>query len=381
MLQKHLGANRGLWVMLIFFGMISLLLVYSSVMTLAYRFHQGNTEFYLLKHAAILLFGLTIGYTIQKVKYVFWGRISVFLYIFILPLLAFTLFNGISVGEASRWLEIPGINLSFQPSDPAKLILILFTCRNIVKYPEALHDFKKFMLRFILPAVLMCLFIFPANLSTAILIFLNTILILWISGASIKNLFYLFLILTVIGIVFFTLIWFVPEFVPRGKTWKSRIENFSNEKSSGNYQAEQAKIAIASGGLVFGKGPGNSIQRAFLPQASSDFIFAIMVEEYGVLISILVLFFYLILLYKGIQIYRSCEHPFGATVALGLVISIVVQALVNMMVAVNLIPVTGQPLPLISMGGTSIWFTMVAMGIIMSINNKIHQKKESEISE
>jgi cell division protein FtsW len=376
MFQKLTGANRGLWIMLIVFSMISMLLVYSSIMTLAYRFHQGNTEFYLIKHALILLFGLFIGYGIQKIKYVFWGKISFLLYLFIIPLLAFTLFNGISVGEASRWLEIPGLNLSFQPSDPAKLILILYLSRNLVKYPEDLRNFKKFLLRFILPPALMCLFIFPANLSTAALIFLNALLLIWIGGAPIKNLLYLLIILLATSVLFISLIWYAPDLIPRGKTWKSRIENFTGKKDSGNYQAEQAKIAIASGGILFGKGPGNSIQRAFLPQASSDFIFAIMVEEYGMVISVFVLFLYLILFYKGIQIYRSCDQPYGSLVALGLILSIVMQAMVNMMVAVNLMPVTGQPLPLISMGGTSIWFTMMAMGIIMSINNRIHHKKE-----
>jgi len=374
-MQNALNINRVFWVLLILFCMFSLLLVYSSVVTLAYRYHQGDAEFYLLKHALILLFGLALCYFVQQSNFVFFGRISGPLYILAVILLIITLFKGVSVGEASRWLEIPGTNLSFQPSDPAKLILILFTGRNLVKYKEDMIPFKRFLIRFILPAAVMFLLIFPVNLSTAVLLMCNVVLLVWVAGAPHKNIFFLFLLSLLAAGIIVGLIWFFPQVIPRGQTWKSRIESYVGKKEKGNYQAEQAKIAIASGGVLWGKGPGKSIQRAFLPQASSDFIFAILVEEYGILISVFVMLLYIILFYRCLQIYHQSPNEFGSIITMGISIGIVFQAFINMLVAVNLIPVTGQPLPLISMGGTSIWFTMISLGLIMSVNLYTHRKK------
>jgi cell division protein FtsW len=203
---------------------------------------------------------------------------------------------------------------------------------------------------------------------------------MFLGGINMKNIFKTLGICTLLGSVFFTWIWLSPESIPggRGPTWKSRIENFSNGDSRSNYQSEQAKIAIATGGII-GKGPGNSIQRAFLPQASSDFIFAIIIEEYGLMIGFLLLFLYMILLYRGIKILRDNDKPFACLVAIGLSFNLSIQALVNMAVAVNLFPVTGQTLPLISMGGTSIWFTMISLGIILSISRGIEEKTEENL--
>jgi len=204
--------------------------------------------------------------------------------------------------------------------------------------------------------------------------------LMFFGGIGTKILLKLLGVFLVFASLFFTWVWLAPETIPggRGITWKSRIENFSSGETNNNYQSEQAKIAIATGGVI-GKGPGNSTQRAFLPQASSDFIYAIIIEEYGLLVGFSILFLYMVLFYRGVKILRDNGKPFGGLLAIGLSFSLVFQALVNMAVAVNLFPVTGQPLPLISMGGTSIWFTMIALGIIISASKSIEDKTEENL--
>jgi cell division protein FtsW len=308
------------------------------------------------------------------------SRISQIGFIFSIPLLIYTLLKGVSAGEASRWIEIPGLGLTFQSSDIAKLMLLIFCARVIALKGDQLIDFKSVFKHLLIPIGLVCILILPANFSTAAILFFNCMLLMFVGGIPFK------IILKIIGIcvlaatLFFSWVWISPETIPggRGLTWKARIENFSNADSKSNYQSEQAKIAIATGGII-GKGPGNSTQRAFLPQASSDFIYAIIVEEYGLVIGFLLLFLYMILLYRGIKIFRDNDKPFGGLVAIGLSLSLVFQALVNMAVAVNLFPVTGQPLPLISMGGTSILFTMIALGIIISVSRSTEIKGEENL--
>jgi cell division protein FtsW len=245
---------------------------------------------------------------------------------------------------------------------------------------KEMTDFKSVFKYLLVPIGLICMLILPANFSTAALLFFNCILLMFIGGIQAKIILKIFGICILTAALFFSWVWLAPDTIPggRGPTWKSRIENFSKGDSKSNYQSEQAKIAIATGGII-GKGPGNSTQRAFLPQASSDFIYAIIIEEYGLVIGFLLLFLYMILLYRGIKILRDNDKPFGGLVAIGLSFSLVFQALVNMAVAVNLFPVTGQPLPLISMGGTSIWFTMIALGIILSVSRSIEDKGEEKL--
>ena len=379
-LLNYLKGDKVIWAIMFLLSLLSILVVYSAVVTLAHKFKQGNTEYYLLKHFIIIALGFGIAYVFHKIKYTVFSKVAQIGFILSIPLLIYTLLKGVSAGEASRWLEIPGLGLTFQSSDIAKLMLLIYIARILTVKAKELNDFKSVFKYLLVPIGIICALILPANFSTAALLFFNCVLLMFVGGINAK------IILKIVGIciltatLFFSWVWVAPETIPggRGPTWKSRIENFSNGDTKSNYQSEQAKIAIATGGVI-GKGPGNSTQRAFLPQASSDFIYAIIIEEYGLLIGFLLLFLYMILLYRGIKILRDNDKPFGGLVAVGLSFSLVFQALVNMAVAVNLFPVTGQPLPLISMGGTSIWFTMIALGIILSVSRSIEDKGEEKL--
>ncbi len=324
----------------------------------------------------IIVLGFGLAYTFHKIKYTWFSRISQFGFILSVPLLIYTLLKGVSSGEANRWLEIPGIGLTFQTSDIAKLMLIMYIARILTVKQDQLQDFKSVLKYLMFPIGIICLLILPANFSTAALLFVNCLFLMFVGRVKLKFMFYIIGACIVFAFLLGITIWQFPNIVPRGQTWKARLENFSKGDAKSNYQSEQAKIAIATGGVI-GKGPGNSTQRAFLPQASSDFIYAIIIEEYGLFMGFSMLFFYMIFFFRGIRIIRDTEKPFGGYLAAGLTFSLVFQALINMAVAVNLFPVTGQPLPLVSMGGTSIWFTCIAIGIILSVS-KSNADKEVE---
>ncbi len=379
-LFNYLKGDKVIWAIMFFLSLLSILAVYSSVVTLAHRYKEGNSESYLVKHFVIIALGFGIAYVFHKIKYTVFSKVAQIGFILSIPLLVYTLLKGVSAGEASRWLEIPGLGLTFQSSDVAKLMLIMYVARILALKLDELVDFKSVFKQLLIPIGIVCALILPANFSTAALLFFNCILLMFLGGINIKILLKIVGICILVATLFFTWVWMAPETIPggRGPTWKARIENFSKGDSNSNFQSEQAKIAIATGGVI-GKGPGNSTQRAFLPQASSDFIYAIIIEEYGLAIGSLLLFLYMILLYRGVKIMRDKDKPFGGLVAIGLSFSLVFQALVNMAVAVNLFPVTGQPLPLISMGGTSIWFTMIALGIILSVSRGIEEKGEEKL--
>ena len=379
-LFNYLKGDKVIWAIMFLLSLLSILVVYSAVVTLAHKFKQGNTEFYLIKHFALISLGFVIAYMFHKIKYTVFSKVAQIGFIFCIPLLIYTLLKGVSQGDASRWLEIPGLGLTFQTSDIAKLMLIIYVARILTVKAKELQDFKAVLKHLLLPIGVICILILPANFSTAALLFFNCLLLMFLGGIRMNIILKIFGICVLVAALFFSWIWVLPESIPggRGTTWKSRIENFSSGDAKSNYQSEQAKIAIAMGGVI-GKGPGNSTQRAFLPQASSDFIYAIIIEEYGLITGFVILFLYMILLYRGIKILRDNDKPFGAFVAIGLSFSLVFQALVNMAVAVNLFPVTGQPLPLISMGGTSIWFTMISMGIILSVSKSIEDKTEEKL--
>ncbi|MCC6371667.1 MAG: FtsW/RodA/SpoVE family cell cycle protein [Bacteroidia bacterium] len=379
-LFNYLKGDKVIWAIMFLLSLLSVLVVYSAVVTLAHKFKQGNTEYYLLKHFIIIALGFGIAYMFHKIKYTVFSKVAQIGFVLSIPLLVYTLLKGVSAGEASRWLEIPGLGLTFQSSDIAKLMLIMYVARVLAIKGKELGDFKGVFKHLLVPIGVICALILPANFSTAALLFLSCLLLMFLGGINIKIILKILGICILVATLFFSWVWFAPETIPggRGPTWKSRIENFKRGDTKSNYQSEQAKIAIATGGVI-GKGPGNSTQRAFLPQASSDFIYAIIIEEYGLFIGFLLLFLYMILLYRGIKILRDNDKPFGGLVAVGLSFSMVFQALVNMAVAVNLFPVTGQPLPLISMGGTSIWFTMIALGIILSVSRSIEDKGEEKL--
>lgn len=372
-LFKYIKGDKVIWTVVLLLSLLSILVVYSSVVALAYRYKNGDTGSYLIKHIFIVGSGMFLMYLIHKIKYSYFSRISQIAIFLTAPLLLYTLLKGVSAGEANRWLPIPGTSLTFQTSDFAKLVLITYVARMLSIKQDVIKDFKQAFLPILIPIVITCALIFPANFSTAALLFLNCLVLMFVGRMNAKHLW----LLIGSGVVFIgllvALIWNFPDVIPRGRTWKARIENFSSGDTETNFQAEQAKIAIANGG-VLGKGPGNSSQRNFLPQASSDFIYAIVIEEWGLITAVVIVFLYIVLLFRGIRIANKSERTFGSLLAIGLTFSLVFQAMINMAVAVNLFPVTGQPLPLVSMGGTSIWFTSIAIGIILSVSREVDEK-------
>ena len=379
-LFNYLKGDKVIWAIMFILSLLSILVVYSAVVTLAHKFKQGNSEYYLVKHFFTVALGFGIAYVFHKIKYTAFSKVAQIGFIFSIPLLIYTLLRGVSAGDAARWIPIPGLGLTFQSSDIAKFMLIIYVARVLTIKAKELTDFKAVLRHLMLPIGIVCALILPANFSTAALLFFNCLILMFVAGINLKIILKIVGVCLLAGTMFFSWVWFAPETFPskRATTWKARIENFSSGDTESNWQSEQAKIAIATGGVI-GKGPGNSTQRAFLPQASSDFIYAIIIEEYGLFIGFILLFLYLILLYRGVKIMRDNDRPFGGLVAIGLSFSLVFQALVNMAVAVNLFPVTGQPLPLISMGGTSIWFTMITLGVILSVSRSNEDKGEEKL--
>lgn len=297
-----------------------------------------------------------------------------------IPLLLLTLVIGSNLNNASRWLVIPVINQSFQTSDLAKLALVMYVARMLWLKKDVLSSFKEGFLPIIIPVAIVCGLILPANFSTAAVLFSSCMVLMFIGGVPLKH----FASLIPAGVVMlagvFLIAQFAPKVFPRAETWKKRVERFSsNEKDKdGNYQVEQSKIAIAKGGIA-GQGPGNSNQRNFLPHPYSDFIYAIVLEEYGMIGGAIILMLYIILFFRALRIANKTEQLFPQLLALGLSFSLVFQAMINMAVAVNLLPVTGQPLPLVSMGGTSTWFTCLSLGIILSVSRGIELESSKKI--
>jgi len=375
---NFIKGDKVIWLIVIFLSVFSVLAVYSSTGTLAYRYQGGNTSYYLLKHFLILIFGFVLMYIAHLVKYTYFSRISQIALFVSIPLLIFTLFSGTNINQANRWLTLPIINLSFQSSDFAKLALIMYVARLLTKKQDQIKDFKSAFLPVMLPIIVICALILPANFSTAAILFTTCLVLLFIGRINLKYI----LTLVMIGItalIFFLTILYNSPYQGRFGTWKSRIESYLNpENIDGNYQTEQSKIAIATGGF-FGKFPGNSTQRNFIPHPYSDFIFAIIIEEYGLLGGVVIVFLYLMLLFRSFRIVSKSPGTFSAFLTFGLSFSLVFQAMINMGVAVNIFPVTGQPLPLISMGGTSIWFSSLAVGIILSVSKELETEKNNKL--
>lgn len=377
---KKINGDKTIWAVVVFLSILSILAVYSSIVTLAYKYKSGDTESYLLKHTFIVLCGLLLMYFAHKVRSGFYSRVAIIAIIIAIPLLLLTLLSGTNINEASRWLRIPVIDITFQTSDFAKIALIMYVARTLAVKQDDIKDFKSAFLPVIVPVVVVCVLIMPANFSTAAMLFTTCIVLMFIGRINFKY------ILSVIGIGIVTVcllgifIWNFPDAIHRGSTWKARIENYMDGKSEANYQVEQAKIAIATGGIM-GKGPGKSTQRNFLPHPYSDFIYAIIIEEYGLWMAIFVIFLYLVLLYRAVRIATKCQKIFPSMLAIGCSFILVFQAMINMAVAVNLVPVTGQPLPLVSMGGTSIWFTSIAIGMVLSASRELEKEKVAKPKE
>lgn len=388
-LHHKTRGDKVIWATVILLALVSMLAVYSSTGLLAYRFNKGNTEIYLFKQVMFIALGMTIIYFAHRVNYTLYSRWSRILFLLAIPLLFYTLFFGVRLNEGSRWIRLPIINLTFQTSDLAKLALFMFLGRLLSRKQAVIKDFKKGFLPLIIPVAVICVLIAPANLSTAMLVFATSLLLMFIGRVSLKH------IGLTIGVVMIPVVMLVtlayayfdtetgkskelPAIIESGRipTWIKRVQNFAFDSKQvdkdENYQVNQAKIAIAKGGWM-GLGPGNSEQRNFLPHPYSDFIFAIIIEEYGLAGGAFIIFIYLVFLYRSIRIFRKCPYAFGAFLALGLSFTLVIQALINMAVTVNLFPVTGVTLPLVSMGGSSFLFTCLAIGIILSVARNVEQ--------
>jgi len=376
---KHLKGDRIIWMLIFILFITSLLAVYSATGMIAYKYHGGNTFYYLFRHIVFLAIGFIIIYITHRIPYkVYFGSATIILGTAIV-LLAFTLLLGVSLNEARRWLTIPIIGMEFQTSDLGKFALIVFTSKILSEYQKSDSQLNSAFKIIMIASMVVGGLILPANLSTTILL-MGTIFILMFIG-RINGKYLLTLIITaLVGLTLFVLIVSNSDTKSRVGTWTTRFQNFANPESEGNYQVDQSKIAIATGGF-FGKGPGNSVQRNVLPHPYSDFIYAIIIEEYGAIGGIGILLIYLIILFRTGIIVRKLDRTFPAFLTIGLVLSLVFQALINMAVAVNLFPVTGQPLPFVSMGGTSILFSSISIGIILNISRYSESKESAQVDE
>ena len=369
----NIQGDKTLWAVLILLAGFSFLPVYSAASNLAYVSGSGNTFNYLFKHFIHLSLGFTFMYLMQKIPYHYFRGISILMIPVVIVLLLYTIFQPSvtdSLTNTNRWIKIPFVGFTFQPSTLAGVILMIYVSRYLAKIKDIDVRFSQTILPLWIPTLFILLLILPANFSTTAIIFSMVILLCFVGGYPIKHLLAIVLSGILVLSIFILTIKAYPEIFPnRVDTWKSRIENFVNkENTTENYQIEKAKIAIATGG-VRGLGPGKSVQKNFLPQSSSDFIFAIIIEEYGLIGGLFLLTVYVLFLLRIIIISNKAESVFGSLLVIALGVPIVFQALVNIGVSVELFPITGQPLPLISSGGTSIWMTCIAIGIIQSVRN------------
>jgi cell division protein FtsW len=366
-LQRNLKGDAVLWGIVLMFSLISMAVVYSATGTLAYKQKDGNTEYFLFKHSSLIFIGLAFMWLAHKIDYRYYSRLSLVALILSVPLLLYTFFFGSNINEASRWITIPVINQTFQPSDLAKLALISYLASMLSKKQNNLDDWKRNLLPIFAWTGFICALIALTNTSTAVLLFLTSLLLMFIGRVPMKSLAAFVVAGAMLGGVGLAA-------GQRLGTAISRVEAFFDESETA-FQLEQSYIAIATGGVV-GKGPGNSDQRDILPHPYSDFIYAIILEEYGLLGGALVLFLYLALLYRGLVTVTKSNGAFGGLLAAGLSFSLVLQGMINMGVAVGLGPITGLPLPLLSMGGTSLIFTGISIGIILSVSRTV---KEEEV--
>ncbi len=391
-LDQRTRGDKYIWGLVILLSLISILVVYSATGSLAYKMYRGNTSFYLFKQIIFTLIGLLVVFGLHRVNYTVFSRVATILFILSVPLLIYTLFFGAKINEGSRWIKLPIINLTIQSSDVAKLALFMYLSKVLSKKQEVIKDFKKGFLPVIIPVFIICGLIMPANLSNALLTGATSLLLLFIGRVSFKH------ILLTIGVAMIPIVIIISVAIAthnanqglidsekpviaeslkswgRFGTWVNRVQDFMYAKDNEvPYQVQQAKIAIANGGIFVGLGPGNSQQRNFLPQAYNDFIYAVIIEEYGLLGGAFIIFIYLVFLFRCIRIFRKCPYAFGAFLALGLSFTLIIQAVANMAVNVAIVPVTGVTLPLLSMGGSSFIFTCCSIGLILSVARNVEQ--------
>lgn len=366
----NLKGDKVIWLIVILLSIMSVLVVYSASGSMAYKLRGGNTEYYLVQQLVFLCAGLLLMYMFYRFDYSIYLRWAPIGLLIAVPLLFYTVFFGTEINEARRWITIPWIDKTIQTSDFGKLALILFVARSLATKQDYIKDFRGAFVPIIVPVILVCGLIAPADLSTAALLFVTCILMMFVGRIALKYVF----MLGLLGILAGASIYFIglkfPDFV-RVETWASRVKDFI-AMGDGDFQVQQAKIAISEGGF-FGVGPGHSIQRNHLPYAYADCIYAIICEEYGLVGGIAVLLLYLWLLFRCLSIVVKSPKAFGAILAFGLCLNIVIQAFANIAVSVQLVPATGLTLPLISMGGTSLLFTCVSLGIILSVSRNADQ--------
>lgn len=383
-LFKNIKGDRLIWAIVALLAILSFLPVYSAASNLAYKGTGSNTFAFFIKHFVHLVLGFAIIYGVHKIPYRYFKGLSLIMIPFVLVLLGVTMMQGTTIqgANASRWIRIPFVGMSFQTSTLAAVVLMVYVARYMSKIKDEMVTFKKSILPLWIPVFLVLILILPANFSTAAIMFLMVVMLVFLGGYPLR---YLAVIIGS-GILVLTIFVLIakafPDAMPnRVDTWMGRVESFSNpEDTESDYQIEKAKIAIATG-QIWGVGPGKSMQKNFLPQSSSDFIFAIIIEEYGLIGGFVIMTLYLWFLFRIVIVAQKSDTVFGKLLVLGVGLPIVFQALINMAVAVELFPVTGQTLPLISSGGTSIWMTCLAVGIILSVSAKREEIKEKEINE
>jgi cell division protein FtsW len=380
-LFNNIKGDRLIWAIVALLAILSFLPVYSAASNLAYRTGSGNTFTFFIKHFVHLLLGFGIMYGIHKIPYRYFKGLSLVMIPIVVVLLAITMLQGTTIegANASRWIEIPVVGVSFQTSTFASVVLMVYVARYMSKIKDVAITFKSSILPLWIPVFIVLGLILPSNFSTTAIMFLMVLVLVFLGGYPIRYI-GIILGLGLLGLAFFVMMAKLSTgpLSVKVETWENRIINYSNnEDTEADYQIEKAKIAIATGGIK-GLGPGKSIQKNFLPQSSSDFIYAIIIEEYGILGGVFIMILYLWFLFRIVIVAQKADTDFGKLIVLGVGLPIVFQALINMAVAVELFPVTGQTLPLISSGGTSIWMTCLAIGIILSVSAKREEIKEQE---
>jgi len=368
-LRANIGGDRVVWVLTGLLVIVSALTVYSASSGLAFTYYDGNLSQILFKHVLFAVIGMVLMFAVHRIPLKYFRNLSLIMVPVVIGLLSLTLIMGQTIGDAnaSRWIKIPFVPIGFQPSELAKIALILFLARFLSKYRDNLSDFKKVFYKAVLPIAFVCGLILPANLSTAALIFVVAGSMLFIGGVPFKHMLAIAGIgVAILGLFILTVLAF-PGISNRVDTWKSRIERFAEGDPSENYQVTKAKTAIATGGIT-GKGPGKSQQKYFLPQSSSDFIYAVVIEEYGLVGGVVMWLLYVFLFIRFLMISSRVNDAFGRLLVIGFTISLAIQTTINMGVAVNIFPVTGQTLPLVSSGGSSMWMTFITLGIILSVS-------------
>lgn len=382
-LYKNIKGDKAIWGVVALLALFSFLPVYSASSNLVYVVGKGTTFGHLLKHALLLFLGFGIIYGVHKIPTHFFKGLSIIAMPVVIVLLIYTLAQGTTIegANASRWIRLPWVGITFQTSNLAAVVLMIYVARYLTKIKDKTITFKESIVPLWLPVFAILMLILPANFSTAAIVFFMVLVLCFLGGYPLKYL------SAMVGTGLLCLVLFIltakaiPDIFPnRVDTWISRVESFWDPADTeGDYQIEKAKIAIASGGIV-GLGAGKSVMKNFLPQSSSDFIYAIIIEEYGLIGGFALMFFYLLLLFRIVVVANANKTVFGKLLVVGVGLPIVFQALINMAVAVELFPVTGQTLPLISSGGTSIWMTCLAIGIVLSASIK-DETKEEEVTE